>query len=507
MAGPGSGKTRALVHRIACLVDERGVPPGRCLAVTFTRRAAAEVAERLARLIGPAAEHVRTCTLHALALEILRERPGPAGLPPGFRVLGADEAPAEGAVPLQALPRLAACALAVDPVARAAWSGRFDHVLVDEYQDLDPEQERLLALLVPPRGNLWAIGDPDQAIYGFRGADVHLIHAFPERRPGARVVRLTRNYRSARPIVEAASAVVGVRDAVPLAPGALPVVLHEAPTERAEAEAVVHAIERLVGGHTFFSLDSGRSAGEGEAHAFGDFAVLYRAEALAGPLAEALSRSGIPFRRRSHEPLLDRPPVRILAEALRGLEGSGGGVAAQLRAAADLAAAARVPDATIDRAVLQETLDLLAPLAEARGNDRAGFLADLATATASDAWDPRADVVSLLTLHAAKGLEFRVVVVVGCEEGILPFSFGGRPEADAVAEERRLLYVGMTRARERLVLSHAATRAWQGRVRDMAPSRFLAAIPRHLLHREAVGGPPRPRAQGRQLLLFGRTRG
>ncbi|MBN1337257.1 MAG: UvrD-helicase domain-containing protein [Deltaproteobacteria bacterium] len=503
VAGPGSGKTRALVHRLAFLVGERGVPAERCLAVTFTRRAAAEVADRLDGLLGPASGRVRICTLHALALEILRDRPATVGLPDGFRVLGGSEPQAEGAVTLDALPGLAVRVLEEDASARADWSARFDHVLVDEYQDIDPDQERLLDLLVRPGTELCAIGDPDQAIYGFRGADVGLFQAFPDRRPGTRIVRLTRNYRSARSIVEAASAVMGGRDAVPLAPGGLPVVLHEAPTDRAEAEAVVHAIERLVGGHTFFSLDSGRSGQESQDHAFGDFAVLYRVDALAGPLVEALGRSGIPFRRRSHEPLLDRPGVRAVVEALCSLEVHGPLRVEDLKTAAERMNRTRQrgSGASRDPVVLQEALDLLAPLAEGRNLE--AFLSVLATATPQDAWDPRADVVSLLTLHAAKGLEFRVVFVLGCEEQILPFSFAGPPEADAVDEERRLLYVGMTRARERLVLSRAATRAWRGRVRDMAPSRFLHAIPERLVERVAVGGPLRPRPSGKQISLFG----
>ncbi|MBX6323226.1 MAG: UvrD-helicase domain-containing protein, partial [Rhodospirillaceae bacterium] len=365
VAGPGSGKTRVLTHRIAHLVAERGVPPAACLAVTFTRRAARELRERLAKLVPEAAPAIAVHTFHSLGLLILREHGAAAGLHRGFRI--ADEAeraallaealgltperarrtlaglarakrtqrPLVGPLAEQAaayrrlmeernwidlddLVGLAIQALESDPGLTALWHDRFRWISVDEVQDIDEQQYRLIRLLAPPpTANLCVIGDPDQAIYGFRGADAACFQRFARDYAGPTVLALRRNYRSTGTIVAAASQVVGIAElAEAVRERHERVVLHAAPSERAEAEFVVETIERLIGGHSFFSLDSGRSAGGEAGLSFGDIAVLCRTEALAVPVAEALARSGMPFRRHGHGALLDRPAVRALAAAL-----------------------------------------------------------------------------------------------------------------------------------------------------------------------------------------------
>nr|WP_242516243.1 ATP-dependent helicase [Sorangium cellulosum] len=346
--------------------------------------------------------------------------------------------------------------------------------------------------------------------------------------PGARVVRLKRNYRSARPIVEAALQVIapsptlGARELVPTAAGAERIAVHEAPTERAEAEHVVHTIERMIGGSTFFSMDSGRVSAPlaGGDHAFSDFAVLYRTEAQAEPLREALSRSGMPFQQRSERRVAERAASEALARALADtppgpLAARLKGAAARLReevaqpgpaeappaeaGAAEGGAGAALP---LGEADVDAALTLLLPLAERCGADLDRFQIDLSLCSEVDAWDPRADRISLLTLHAAKGLEFRVVFLVGCEDGLLPLRFPGRGEPD-VAEERRLFYVGMTRARERLFLTRARTRARHGKVVEAEASPFVREIEERLLTRLDPAPEARPRAAAaRQLKLF-----
>ena len=200
-----------------------------------------------------------------------------------------------------------------DPGLRDAYRERYQWVCIDEYQDVDEQQVRLIKLLVPPDGNICAIGDPDQAIYRFRGADVRFFAQFTADFPGAPVVRLTRNYRSDRNIVRLSSQVIAPsgseQQSTPvLADTPSLITLHEARTEKAEAEFVVHAIETLLGGHSFFSIDSGRSRdAEDRAVSFADIAVLYRTEAQADAVVEALQRSGMPFQKHAHTRLL-RPP-------------------------------------------------------------------------------------------------------------------------------------------------------------------------------------------------------
>ena len=546
VAGPGSGKTRTLTHRIAHLVANRGVSPGGCLAITFTRRAAGEMRERLRVLLPEAWEGIPIHTFHSFGLSVLQEHWNAAGLQRGFRVasdderarllrdaLGSSERRARGH--LAAISRAkrtvvppdgngaeeaeeayrremelrnwidfddlvirAAGVLESDPALRAGYRRRHPFVSFDEYQDVDAQQVRLVRQLAPPDGNVCAIGDPDQAIYRFRGADVRFFSDFREHFPGARVMRLARNYRSDRNIVALSSQVIapsgsGERCVPVLEEEPDLVTVHEAPTEKAEAEFIVQSLEQALGGHSFFSIDSGRSAeSEGRDLSFSDFAVLYRTEAEAAPLAEALARSGMPFQQRSHRRLLDHPGVAVLVDALREAPGAGS-VPERLRA---------VRPEGDGEAAQAAARELLRPLAEACGDDTDRFLAEIALATEADTRDPRADRISLLSLHAAKGLEFDVVFIAGCEDGLLPLKWG-KPDPADLEEERRLFYVGVTRARTKLFLTRAGKRLVRGKVRERAPSPYLAEIEERLLERPRVRLPGREaRGPDPQLDLF-----
>jgi superfamily I DNA/RNA helicase len=225
---------------------------------------------------------------------------------------------------------------------------------------------------------------------------------------------------------------------------------------------------------------------------FRDVAILYRTEAQAPPLAEALGRAGIPFQKRSHRPLAEQSGVKALIPALRAQGGEGGRVEPLLdRAVAALAAGDGAPGPS----ALLAAADLLRPLAIRAGVDLEAFLAEIALGGEVDAWDPRAEGVSLLTLHASKGLEFPVVFLVGCEDGLLPFSFssGAWGAADA-AEERRLFFVGITRACSRLFLFHSRRRTSRGEAAKARPSPFLADLEEALLDRpdEPVLAPRKP---------------
>ncbi len=541
VAGPGSGKTRTLTHRLAHLVTSRGVAPGGCLAVTFTRRAADEMRGRLRALLPDAWDGIPLHTFHSLGLSILREHWNAAGFQRGFRVASEAErlslmqdtleiserqararlsvisrgkrtgAPAADQQLAQAweayrremetrnwcdfddLVIRAADALELDDESRAKVRQRYPWVCIDEYQDVDEQQVRLIRQIAPPDGNICAIGD--QAIYGFRGADRRFFADFTEHFPGARVMRLDRNYRSNSNIVTLSSQVIAAAasagPSIPVLDDAPDrVTLHEAPSEKAEAEFVVQSLEETLGGHSFFSIDSGRAAEvQGRDLSFSDFAVLYRTEAQAAALVEALQRSGMPFQQRSHDPLLDHPGVAALVDSLSGSP-DGGPVRQRLEAARG------------DEQTAREACELLKPLADACGDDLERFLAELALAAQVDTWDPRADRISLLTLHAAKGLEFPVVFIVGCEDGLLPLTWG-KAEPDGLAEERRLFYVGVTRAMTRLYLCRARKRLWRGRMREMPPSPYLADIEERLLEQSrsrAAGG--RTRKQDNQLDLF-----
>ncbi|MEV4462040.1 UvrD-helicase domain-containing protein [Micromonospora echinofusca] len=532
VAGPGTGKTRTLTHRIAYLCAELNVFPEQCLAITFTRRAAEELRHRLDGLLGPVAEDVTVGTFHSLGLTILRENADAVGLPADFRI--ADdaqraEARAEAGdddtayaallrkqdlVDLDELLTLPVALLRADRKLVQRYRERWRWIFVDEYQDVDEVQYELLRLLSPADGNLCAIGDPDQAIYSFRGADVGYFLRFSQDFTDARLVRLNRNYRSSAPILAAAvqaiapsSLVRGRRlDPARLDPEAPLVGRYPAASVADEADFVVRTVDELVGGLSHRSLDSGRIDGRSTSLSFSDIAVLYRTDAQAAPIVDALARANIPVQKRSHDRLRDRPGVSAIARELRHADGLDGALAARVRLAGQVLAE-RFAVPTLDGAGavrpedVRSAVDLLTPLARRCGDDLPLFLSQLATGAEVDALDPRAEAVTLLTLHAAKGLEFPVVFLVGAEDGLLPLRWpGSTPDDDAIAEERRLFFVGLTRAQDRLYVTHAARRSRHGTERECVPSPFLDAIDPGLFERFGEAEPRRPR--DRQLRLI-----
>jgi uncharacterized protein (TIGR00375 family) len=540
IAGPGTGKTRTLTHRIAHLVTAHGVASQHCLAITFTRRAAEEMAGRLAALTPEHAPKLTIDTFHSLGVRILREQYERVGLRPNFGIadqaqqmaiateIAGDEKKARhllinlsqqrrtgelgmefadtaeryikalrqrDLVDFDDLVALPVTLLESTPDLAALYRERYQWISVDEYQDVDEQQYRLLRQLASPRGNLTVIGDPDQAIYRFRGADVGFFLRFQQDFPDAHTVALTRNYRSGTRILTAALQVISPTTLVPdrvLRPMNTRedclVGMHHAPTEQAEASFVARTIEQLLGGVSFHSLDSGRIDSTGTAGLggldFSDFAVLYRTDRQACVVMDALTRAGLPFQKRSHDRLADRPGVEQILGELTYAPASGTERMPLLerlghtaRAVLNHLPAAQREDTATE---IYAAVELLKPLAERCGGDLERFRAELSLGVEVDTWDPRADRVSLLTLHAAKGLEFPVVFVVGCEDGLLPLRWPAVTPDDAdeeqVCEERRLLFVGMTRAQRHLYLSYAAQRVRQGTAQKTSRSPFLADL-------------------------------
>jgi len=549
IAGPGSGKTRMLTHRLAHLVLERGVPAASCLAVTFTRRTTAELRERLSMLLRPGSEPCAVESFHSLGLQILRADGAAVGLNPNFRIADTSERAAALATELGVTERkagqllktvsllkrtgkepndqetadtfaiyrrlgmaqnwadfddlvaLPVSILETNAIVAARWRDRFRYLCVDEFQDVDEQQYRMLYLLAAPDGNICVIGDPNQAIYGFRGADATCFGRFARDFPSARAVRLGRNYRSTGTIVTAAAQIIDSGKPEDITrPMHEPVTIHAAATEWAEAEFVASMIESLLGGHDMLAahrkkIEVARPLG------FADFAVLYRTDAQAAALREALDRAGIPFKKSSPAPLAGQPAVRALLAALKRQDAALRDAELPTRIAA---AAERLQhDGAMDIAALATARHWLSALAGT--GDDAELSERVAFSTEADFWDPRAERVSLLTMHAAKGLEFSIVFVVGLENGLMPFSWGASEdepgESRTEAEERRLFYVAMTRAKDRLFLTRAEQRAWHGVVRKLPPSCFLADIARELV-REHMQPSRKPRADARQYDLF-----
>jgi superfamily I DNA/RNA helicase len=369
----------------------------------------------------------------------------------------------------------AARLLAGNPAVLAKYRARYRCILVDEYQDVNFAQYVLIRLLAPGGEaapdvpELRVIGDPNQAIYAFRGSDKRFLDCFERDYPGAARFFLSRSFRCAAPIIKAAGRLTSALLEGAAGEGTL--VRTEYPTEKSEAEGIARHIARLVGGTSFFALDSraaGDAAGEGSA-SLGECVVLVRTAALAAPVVKALKDHGLPYEAPGDAPWWEEEPVKTVLERMRASPRLTGLPAAAARAAWE--------DAAGDGAPFERLL-LLAGMYGSAGE----FLDALAVSGSADAGPagaPARDAVRVMTIHASKGLEADYVFAAGLEDGILPFTlYDGKDAAgpDRIAEEERLLYVAMTRARRGLYLSWARSRVLGNRRLEAAPSRFLRKL-------------------------------
>jgi len=618
LAGPGSGKTRVLTHRVAYLVKEYGVPPWQIMAVTFTNKAAREMKERLYRLLGEQFRQLTIGTFHAICARLLRREADAAGISPQYviydsgdqlslarqviRELTLDDkifrpkamlrrvsqakneliAPAEmqaatyrdevarriyeryqakldenGALDFDDLLMKAVQLFGQHADVRARYQRRYPFILVDEWQDTNMAQYELVKLLAGERANLFVVGDEDQSIYRFRGADYRNVARFREDYPEAQVVLLERNYRSTQTILDVANALISrnvqrhPKRLYTEQQGGPQVTILEAYDEQEEGDAIVSEILRLVG--------------QGQAQ-LGDCAVMYRTNAQSRPLEDAFVRRGVPYKlvgatrfyerkeikdvmaylRLIHNPydgvglgrIINVPPRGIGRKTLEALARWAGEMGVPVYAALQMMVEAaeegelssfQAPfGARAKRALLGFTT-LIEELSRARHElnllelldlllERTGyavkvqdgtdegqirwenimelrtvareyaelpvetalttFLEEVALVSDVDNLDEQVDAPTLMTLHAAKGLEFPVVFIVGLEEGLFPHS-------------RSMDDPDVTRAKARLYLLYTFRRTLYGESEVREPSRFLHDVPQHLVQNRS----DRPRAR------------
>ncbi|MBI2069525.1 MAG: UvrD-helicase domain-containing protein [Elusimicrobia bacterium] len=484
-AGPGTGKTRTLVHRIAHLISAQQIPPQAIMAVTFTRSAALEIKERLNQMLGQQlGEGLWVETFHSAAFKILRTEGRPFGPGRPFSIIGDEEKSGclKNLVPaknikrfLEELSRLKRNGFNPgDPAGRMyqerlsqaglldfddlllhgaeflenqegrGWTKRFRYILVDEFQDTSPAQYRLLRLLA--QKNICVIGDPDQAIYSFAGDAFNPLETFRRDFPGCREFSITQNYRSQAMIIDAAKQVIAKNPSPPgrrleakLETG-LPIEINVYQSDRQEAQMIARRIEGLLGGGSFFTIDSEWAVKEQESavYSLNDIAILYRLHAQARLIKEALESAGLPLR-------------------VYGPKNSGDGETSK----------------TVD------LTDIAAEESAVPGNAQ------------------RAEMISLMTLHRAKGLEFPVIFIAGCEDGVVPYQKDNDRSGERIEEERRLFYVGITRAGKRLFLSSAKKRFLFGKTRISPCSPFIHDIEERLrlMREDRSQYKPKPRPQ------------
>lgn len=576
IAGPGTGKTRVLTHRIAHLISRGSLDPKKVLAVTFTQRAAVEMRERLERLLGPQGNggKIRVQTLHAWGFEFIRRFWRPMGLrcEPSVADEGARSWALEVALKkmggglrglekrraLEGISRWkqAGAKVGMDEVLefynaelreaglvdyedllllplqllrerediRGEMAEEIGHLFVDELQDLNPLQVALLELLLGPKTCVTAVGDPDQSIYGFRGASPENFLGLTRKIPDLVPFVLETNYRSKAEIVRGAFGLIThneplfQRSLVPRRPHGGAIYLHLAWSEREEGLFVAKEIERLLRGTSHLAMQSiAERPGESPIVGFGDIAVLCRVHHLLPGFQEILEAHGIPCMRWASEEE-GSSSLDLLLWALRKVAGMVVPPRAGWKQLEDeLEEMIRGGSPPAPRDILPSVIDNLekfspSALGAAKSDgsirrlleasqrwsgDLRSFLDYWSMISLEDQPVGRADKVSLITVHGAKGLEFSVVFVVGCEEGIFPlFSEAGAVD---LREERRLFFVAMTRAKELLYLTASRRRAPMGGIKSLGPSRFLSEIPEELITPiEPQRGPTRPK----QLNLF-----
>ncbi len=569
LAGPGTGKTRTLIARALHLLDQ-GVSARRILAVTFTRRAASEMDGRLAAAFGKGATLPRTDTLHALALEAWHK--SNADVPVLLSEESARRvfAEANGEEPAQnvregwqavnlARERLEPPAPEFMEMARrylrvkSGWNladytdllefwleriagGLFvcpwSHVLVDEIQDLSPLQLNLARSLVPASGEgFFGIGDPDQSIYSFRGAHGRCREFFAAAWPGLDVISLSHNYRSREGILRAARSVLGEQAAGPslLAARRESAAIHlfEAPSADAEAAWIAGRIAGLIGlgSHTLAdAAASGKKTApaqmplpEDQGYSPGDIAVLVRTHALAAPCRKALARAGVPVSQPAVDAFWSDERVGLILRAAGRMLGIAVGEADSRAPVCPDKVLAKGPLGVAAYLTSFPPFDDLFWQSSAfrslvKAYETNGGWAELITwISLQDELElvrGKGETVQLISLHAAKGLEFRAVFLPCLEDGLLPFAgpnlltgkFSDKTPAFDLEEEQRLFYVGLTRAKDALYLSCAAKRALYGRELRLKPSRFLESLPDDLLSRSTLVARARRKEQQLKLL-------
>ncbi|MBT8357328.1 MAG: UvrD-helicase domain-containing protein, partial [Deltaproteobacteria bacterium] len=655
IAGPGTGKTRTLTHRIAHLIKEKKALSENIIALTFTNKAATEMKERLQVLLKGNKTFPLIATFHSLCFKILQEQKNF----PQVSVIDDNE---RRALILEAIKEVKKKGIEIDEKPKVlldkivsakqqilgpkddlkefagegktksftllyqtyqnllstqklcdfedliytvvklleknnsiknGYTKRFKFIFVDEYQDINHGQYRIIKALAPPdnpNSNICVIGDPDQSIYGFRGSDVRYFSRFTKEYNQTKIISLTKNYRSTETILEASYQIIKNRaDSTEEAArlenlskvsrrvyseimGHKKISILELLNERAEAETISLAIEEMIGGTGHHSIDTGRvkDSYTAKEKSFSDFAVLFRTKSQSRIIADIFNKRGIPLQEVNKDKIFNNKHIKQMMSLLKIIEDVGScldlerinkiinpGISGQtvdifktwatnnkfsLKKAMTTAGRFPLPEMsrqrqmnfnafintvlkikkemksmTVEKKLLyisentklkeasknstesKQAFDNLVNISKNHKNNSNEFFTSITLQTDTDTYYPQAERVSLMTMHAAKGLEFPVVFITGCEKGYIPFERGEEKQTD-INEERRLFYVAMTRAKERLYLTRAKKRRIFGKTvsRDLSP--FVKDIEKKLrIHENPV---PKKKKRHVQLELF-----
>jgi len=569
IAGPGTGKTKTLTSKIAWLVENHTAGPEEILAITFTNKAAGELRERLEILLKNKmkASQVTVATFHAFGLSVLKDHHtefqrtenfilADEGLKleiiKSFTELKTGEAKKQSAEiseikngtkpetshfteyekELQKLDAFDLDDLIAKPLllfskndeVKTAYQKRFRFIFVDEYQDTNDTQYRLLRQLAPnSSSNLCVVGDANQSIYGFRGANAGYIQRFTDDYPGAKVFRLKQSYRCSQTILSASSDVLSQPSGfLQGLTGGVQISVSEQPTEAAEAEFIARQIVELVGGVSFFSIDSSVTRGEKNEgiSSLSDLAVLCRTRNQFETITKALNDHHIPYQEVGTIPFFREEPFQSFVDLLSVFLSGNFEKAAPVFKLKKRAFSKMQFEMAEEEIKKLDTVSFLNYLKDsffpgekfdeqnwerftsiaANMQNWSEFLNYVKLGAGADIHRKNLEAVSLMTLHASKGLEFECVFIPGCEKGLLPYNLY-KTEVDD-EEEKRLLYVGMTRAKKLLYLTHARSRTLRGRKFNLPKSPFLGSIQQELIQQIKNKPHKKPEEKDNQLSLF-----
>ncbi|MFC2137843.1 UvrD-helicase domain-containing protein, partial [Bacteroidota bacterium] len=545
LAGPGTGKTRVLSYRIQYLIEHYDIPPENILAVTFTNKAANEIRERVNSLINEYAfSKISINTFHSFGLKLIKQYYSFLNRSENFiliddtdkiRILQKIGYHKNYKQIINAISKEKQALTLINEIEDAYLrqvfinydeylykSNAFDlddllyqsyrllmknidilehiqekykYIIIDEYQDINLGQYELIKLMSGGEQNLMAIGDPNQAIYGFRGSDVTYINKFTSDFNNADIYKLSQSYRCTNTILEASNNILKLNEGLEGIQQGLKINIQKNATEKSEAEYVARTIEKMIGGLRFFSMDSNISEGneDYQISSLSDFAVLARTKSLLKPIEKAFNDHSIPSQLIGEEKLTDLSEIKNIISVLRYIETKN-----ELYLSNDLkidvinnSSLKNIKDS---RQLLERITQLIHPEFINNYEDHFKLLINVADQSGNitelirnislrgeiEIHDYNIEKVGIMTLHAAKGLEFECVFIVGCEDGLLPYwSFSD--DQNDIEEERRLLYVGMTRAKKYLYLSHAINRFYNGKQLKQNISPFIHNIQKKLL--------------------------
>ncbi|MBS3777030.1 MAG: UvrD-helicase domain-containing protein [Bacteroidales bacterium] len=556
LAGPGTGKTRVLTRRITHLIQEKNIDPASILAITFTNKAAEEMKERCGELLpeNTPASKLNISTFHAFGYNFLKNHPDAIKQDENFTIIDEtdkqqlirdifsisnkeakqyasrfteikqtpdEQQPSQNDNIFKAFQsyqnKLAQYnlfdlddliyqpvhLLEHDPEIREEARKQYQWILVDEFQDINLMQYRLIQLLsAKEKANLFVIGDPNQAIYGFRGSSKRFISRFIGDYKDTKVYKLHTSYRCSKNILQASGDVLQEDELQGLSDG-VKIKISPQQTDKSEAEYIARTIESLSGGLRFFSMDSNVTQGDSdeEIESLSDFAILCRTKAQMKVIEKALLNHTIPCQLVAEDEFFSHPLVKkitgilkysenpdngYLKDKLTRLDPSLSGISKnidQIKAQDPLKDKIQYAFDTLlshsEESNEEEIRRKIMDLAESYGSRTEAFLRFLTLGSSSDAYEHQTEKVTVMTLHASKGLEFKCVFIAGCEDGLIPYSMFKTQETDH-EEEKRLLYVGMTRAQSYLYLTHARKRFIMGQERTMQRSPFLNRIEKEL---------------------------